>query len=163
MFWSFWLAISEPGWTSPQKVPLGVRLKSTKPSEIQERPRGKFPWGEIQNDDVGCVVVLLLLVVVAWWFAGLPGGLLLCCSAACCFNSAPTQLQRSSNAAHTQLATQLARSSHAAYTQLATQLTRSSHAARNAAYTQLTRSSQRSFNTRCINPPLRFCKGGGVM
>ena len=26
-FWSFWLAISEPGWTRRQKVPLGVMLK----------------------------------------------------------------------------------------------------------------------------------------
>ena len=32
MFWSFWLAISEPGWTSRKKVPLGIRLKSTRPS-----------------------------------------------------------------------------------------------------------------------------------
>ena len=48
------VAISEPGWTSRKKVPLGVRLKSTRPSEIQERPRWKFPWGEIQNDDVEC-------------------------------------------------------------------------------------------------------------
>ena len=50
----FWPAISEPGWARRKKVPLGVRLKSTRPSEIQERARGKFPWGEIQNDDVGC-------------------------------------------------------------------------------------------------------------
>ena len=58
LFWSFWLAISEPGWTShvtsQKKVPIGVRLKSTRPSEIQETLRGKFPCGEIQNDDVGC-------------------------------------------------------------------------------------------------------------
>ena len=32
LFWSFWLAISEPGWTSRKKVPLGIRLKSTRPS-----------------------------------------------------------------------------------------------------------------------------------
>ena len=31
-FWSFWPAISEPGWTSRKKVPLGTRLKSTRPS-----------------------------------------------------------------------------------------------------------------------------------
>ena len=30
--WSFWLAISEPGWTSRKKVSLGIRLKSTRPS-----------------------------------------------------------------------------------------------------------------------------------
>ena len=29
---AFWLAISEPGWTSRKKVPLGIRLKSTRPS-----------------------------------------------------------------------------------------------------------------------------------
>ena len=28
-FWSFWPAISEPGWTRRQKAPLGVLLKST--------------------------------------------------------------------------------------------------------------------------------------
>ena len=32
LFWSFWLAISEPGWISRKKVPLGIRLKSTRPS-----------------------------------------------------------------------------------------------------------------------------------
>ena len=32
LFWSFWLAISEPGWTSRKKVPLGIRLKPTRPS-----------------------------------------------------------------------------------------------------------------------------------
>ena len=32
LFWSFWLAISEMGWTSRKKVPLGIRLKSTRPS-----------------------------------------------------------------------------------------------------------------------------------
>ena len=31
-FGHFWLAISEPGWTSRKKVPLGIRLKSTRPS-----------------------------------------------------------------------------------------------------------------------------------
>ena len=31
-FWWFWRAISEPGWTSRKKVPLGIRLKSTRPS-----------------------------------------------------------------------------------------------------------------------------------
>ena len=35
LFWSFWLAISEPGWTSRKKVPLGTRLKSTRPSQIR--------------------------------------------------------------------------------------------------------------------------------
>ena len=38
----------------PKKVPLGVRLKSTRPSESQETLLGKFPWGEIQNGDLGC-------------------------------------------------------------------------------------------------------------
>ena len=52
--WSFWLAISEPGWTSPKKVPLLARLESPRPSEIQEKPCGKFCWGEIQNGDLGC-------------------------------------------------------------------------------------------------------------
>ena len=28
-FWSFWPAVSEPGWTRRQKAPLGVLLKST--------------------------------------------------------------------------------------------------------------------------------------
>ena len=28
-FWSFWPAISEPGWTRRQKVPLRVLLKAT--------------------------------------------------------------------------------------------------------------------------------------
>ena len=32
LFWSFWLAISEPGCTSRKKVPLEIRLKSTRPS-----------------------------------------------------------------------------------------------------------------------------------
>ena len=32
LFWSFWLAISEPGWTSENKIPLGIRLISTRPS-----------------------------------------------------------------------------------------------------------------------------------
>ena len=30
-----WSAISEPGWTSRKKVPLGIRLKSTRPSHIR--------------------------------------------------------------------------------------------------------------------------------
>ena len=32
LFWSFWLAISEPGCTSRKKAPLEFRLKSTRPS-----------------------------------------------------------------------------------------------------------------------------------
>ena len=35
LFWSFWLAISEPGWTSRKKVPFGIRLKSTRPSYVR--------------------------------------------------------------------------------------------------------------------------------
>ena len=42
LFWSFWLAISEPGWTSPQKVPTGVRLKSTRPSEIRAKSAAPY-------------------------------------------------------------------------------------------------------------------------
>ena len=29
IIWSFWRAISEPGWTRRKKIPLGVLLKST--------------------------------------------------------------------------------------------------------------------------------------
>ena len=35
---SFWLAISEPGWTSRKKVPLGVRLKSTETERNPQLP-----------------------------------------------------------------------------------------------------------------------------
>ena len=31
-FWSFWPAISETGWPRRKKVPLGVLLRSTRPS-----------------------------------------------------------------------------------------------------------------------------------
>ena len=31
LFWSFWLTISEPGWTSRKKVPLAVLFRSTRP------------------------------------------------------------------------------------------------------------------------------------
>ena len=67
-FWSFWKnrpfrpfwpTNSEPRWTSRRKLPLGVWLRSTRPNYIQNSPRGKFRWGEIQNDDLGCAGVRL--------------------------------------------------------------------------------------------------------
>ena len=39
LFWSFGLAISEPGCTSRKKVPLGIRLKSTRPSHGRVLPK----------------------------------------------------------------------------------------------------------------------------
>ena len=34
-FWPFWPAISEAGWTSRKKVPLGIRLKSARRSHMR--------------------------------------------------------------------------------------------------------------------------------
>ena len=39
---------------SPQKKRPGVVVHDPNPTRMQERLRGKFRWGEIQNDDVGC-------------------------------------------------------------------------------------------------------------
>ena len=36
---SFWPAISKPGWTHRKKVPLGIRLKSTRPSHGRVLPK----------------------------------------------------------------------------------------------------------------------------
>ena len=41
-FWPFLPVISETGWTSPRKVPLGIRLRSTRPSYIRNIVRKMF-------------------------------------------------------------------------------------------------------------------------
>ena len=38
-FGPFWPVISEAGWTSRKKVPLGIRLKSTRPSHGRVLPK----------------------------------------------------------------------------------------------------------------------------
>jgi hypothetical protein len=37
-FWPFWPVISEAGWTSRKKVPLGIRLKSARRSHMRIFP-----------------------------------------------------------------------------------------------------------------------------
>ena len=53
-FWPFWPPISEAGWTSRKKVPLGVRLKSARRSQFRRSPHVNPHRGENRNHDRGC-------------------------------------------------------------------------------------------------------------
>ena len=52
------VAISEPGFTSRKKVPLGIRLKSTRPSEIRVSLHVTAHRGENQKLRRGCTTAI---------------------------------------------------------------------------------------------------------
>ena len=57
-FWPFWPVISETGWTSRKKVPLGIRLKSARRSHMRICVHVTPHRGENQKLRRGCVPVV---------------------------------------------------------------------------------------------------------